>query len=311
MLADLLVGRARRRDHVGAGRRAARRSARGRRLVMTPLLAEPGSPRLFYRITMGVRQGEDVWKRELNALIRELQPEIDAILRELRRAARQRHGHGAEAAPRHEARRGGWRWRSALAAAGGRRRARARRLPRRALPRAGARDACGRGRRRRRRRLRALVVGRRAPSSTCCRGREKPREPAGGHDLDRPAARLDPGGDLAAEHRLPGARPGAARLLPRRARGRDRRRPHPAAARSSARPTAGCPGTRPSARSSMGTPGSSGIRTAPTAGSGRAARSSRSSRSVGEGGCEQKAKKDGSATHSASKPRAGLPQVVN
>ena len=29
---------------------------------------------------MGVRQGEDVWKRELNALIRELQPEIDAVL---------------------------------------------------------------------------------------------------------------------------------------------------------------------------------------------------------------------------------------
>jgi quinoprotein dehydrogenase-associated probable ABC transporter substrate-binding protein len=52
----------------------------GAALVVTPLLAEPGAPRLFYRITMGVRQGEDVWKRELNALIRELQPEIDAIL---------------------------------------------------------------------------------------------------------------------------------------------------------------------------------------------------------------------------------------
>ncbi len=29
---------------------------------------------------MGVRPGEDAWKRELNAMIRALQPEIDAIL---------------------------------------------------------------------------------------------------------------------------------------------------------------------------------------------------------------------------------------
>ena len=70
--------------------------AAGDALVVTPLLAEQGAPRLFYRITMGVRQGEDVWKRELNATIRELQPEIDAILRELRRAAGRRHGHRAE-----------------------------------------------------------------------------------------------------------------------------------------------------------------------------------------------------------------------
>ena len=56
--------------------------AEGDALVMTPLLAETEPPRLFYRITMGVRQGEDAWKRELNALIRELQPEIDAILRD-------------------------------------------------------------------------------------------------------------------------------------------------------------------------------------------------------------------------------------
>jgi quinoprotein dehydrogenase-associated probable ABC transporter substrate-binding protein len=53
----------------------------GDALKVTPLLNEPGSPRLYYRITMGVRQGEDVWKRELNAVIAELQPEIDAILR--------------------------------------------------------------------------------------------------------------------------------------------------------------------------------------------------------------------------------------
>ena len=49
-------------------------------LVVTPLLKEEATPRLFYRITMGVRAGEDVWKRELNSLIRRNQAEIDAIL---------------------------------------------------------------------------------------------------------------------------------------------------------------------------------------------------------------------------------------
>jgi quinoprotein dehydrogenase-associated probable ABC transporter substrate-binding protein len=56
--------------------------AYGDDLVVTPLLAEAGAPRLFYRITMGVRQGEDNWKRALNVLIADLQPEIDTILRE-------------------------------------------------------------------------------------------------------------------------------------------------------------------------------------------------------------------------------------
>lgn len=56
--------------------------AQGEALVVTPLLAEAQTPRLYYRITMGVRNGEDVWKRELNARIRELQPQIDAILTE-------------------------------------------------------------------------------------------------------------------------------------------------------------------------------------------------------------------------------------
>ncbi len=51
-------------------------------LKLTPLIGEPGSPKLFYRISMGVRNGEDVWKRELNSTIRALQPEIDAILRD-------------------------------------------------------------------------------------------------------------------------------------------------------------------------------------------------------------------------------------
>lgn len=49
-------------------------------LEVTPLLHEQGAPRLFYRITMGVRQGEQRWKRELNALIRQNQERIDAIL---------------------------------------------------------------------------------------------------------------------------------------------------------------------------------------------------------------------------------------
>lgn len=49
-------------------------------LQVTPLLHEQGAPRLFFRITMGVRQGEDRWKRELNALLRRNQEKIDAIL---------------------------------------------------------------------------------------------------------------------------------------------------------------------------------------------------------------------------------------
>lgn len=51
-------------------------------LTVTPLLKEEGAPRLFYRITMGVRAGELAWKRQLNKLIRRNQAEIDAILLE-------------------------------------------------------------------------------------------------------------------------------------------------------------------------------------------------------------------------------------
>lgn len=51
-------------------------------LTVIPLLGETASPRLFYRITMGVRAGEDEWKRQLNSLIRRNQAEIDNILRE-------------------------------------------------------------------------------------------------------------------------------------------------------------------------------------------------------------------------------------
>ncbi len=51
-------------------------------LQFTPLLKETTGPKMFYRITMGVRLGEDSWKRELNSLIRRNQSEIDAILRD-------------------------------------------------------------------------------------------------------------------------------------------------------------------------------------------------------------------------------------
>lgn len=51
-------------------------------LTVTPLLSEPGQPRMFYRITMGVRQGEKAWSHELNSLIRRNQGKIDAILAE-------------------------------------------------------------------------------------------------------------------------------------------------------------------------------------------------------------------------------------
>lgn len=47
-----------------------------------PLTQETLPPRLFYRITMGVRQGEKVWEHKLNSLIRRNKAEINAILQE-------------------------------------------------------------------------------------------------------------------------------------------------------------------------------------------------------------------------------------
>lgn len=49
-------------------------------LTVRPLLKETSPPRLFFRITMGVRQGEKVWERKLNSLIRRNQEEINALL---------------------------------------------------------------------------------------------------------------------------------------------------------------------------------------------------------------------------------------
>ena len=51
-------------------------------LEVTPLLKEEAPPRLFFRITMGVRPDELVWKRKLNRLIRRNQAELDSILRD-------------------------------------------------------------------------------------------------------------------------------------------------------------------------------------------------------------------------------------
>jgi quinoprotein dehydrogenase-associated probable ABC transporter substrate-binding protein len=52
----------------------------GPALSVVPLLKETVGPRMAYRITFGVRQGDDDWKRELNALIARLQGRLDATL---------------------------------------------------------------------------------------------------------------------------------------------------------------------------------------------------------------------------------------
>lgn len=49
-------------------------------LTVVPLLAESTGPRLAYRISMGVRAGDQEWKRELNRLIRDNQAAITRIL---------------------------------------------------------------------------------------------------------------------------------------------------------------------------------------------------------------------------------------
>ena len=49
-------------------------------LEVVPLASKPDEVKMDYRITMGIRFNEPEWKRELNALIRRKQPEINAIL---------------------------------------------------------------------------------------------------------------------------------------------------------------------------------------------------------------------------------------
>lgn len=50
-------------------------------LEWVPLAAEPGSPPMDYKITMGVRYGETEWLDTLNRLIRSKRDEIEAILK--------------------------------------------------------------------------------------------------------------------------------------------------------------------------------------------------------------------------------------
>jgi quinoprotein dehydrogenase-associated probable ABC transporter substrate-binding protein len=49
-------------------------------LHVTPLVKEKSGPQLVYRIGMGVRRADQNWKRLLNKLIQENQPEINKIL---------------------------------------------------------------------------------------------------------------------------------------------------------------------------------------------------------------------------------------
>jgi quinoprotein dehydrogenase-associated probable ABC transporter substrate-binding protein len=49
-------------------------------ITLVPLHSERPGQRLDFRISMGIRPNEPGWKLELNDLIRELQPEITAIL---------------------------------------------------------------------------------------------------------------------------------------------------------------------------------------------------------------------------------------
>ncbi len=49
-------------------------------LKVIPLVKETLPPRMFYRITMGVRRGEKVWQRRLNSIIRRNQDTINELL---------------------------------------------------------------------------------------------------------------------------------------------------------------------------------------------------------------------------------------
>jgi ABC-type amino acid transport substrate-binding protein len=51
-------------------------------LHVTPLINETTGPKLVYRIAMGVRATDVNWRRQLNRLIQESQPDINKILLE-------------------------------------------------------------------------------------------------------------------------------------------------------------------------------------------------------------------------------------
>ena len=52
----------------------------GADLSVTPLTKDTAGPRLTYRIAMGVRAADAEWRRQLNRLVLQNQPEINAIL---------------------------------------------------------------------------------------------------------------------------------------------------------------------------------------------------------------------------------------
>jgi quinoprotein dehydrogenase-associated probable ABC transporter substrate-binding protein len=60
-----------------AGYHAARGGAD---MTVVPLVKDGGGPRLAYRIAMGVRAADQEWKRTLNRVIRDSQPDITRIL---------------------------------------------------------------------------------------------------------------------------------------------------------------------------------------------------------------------------------------
>jgi quinoprotein dehydrogenase-associated probable ABC transporter substrate-binding protein len=55
----------------------------GDKLAVAPLVKDAGKGgRIDFRVTMGVRQGDDLWKRQLNDIIRKRQADIDKVLLE-------------------------------------------------------------------------------------------------------------------------------------------------------------------------------------------------------------------------------------
>ena len=47
-----------------------------------PLLKEPDRPPMAYRVSMGVRQTENEWKRTLNTALRKRRTDIEKVLRD-------------------------------------------------------------------------------------------------------------------------------------------------------------------------------------------------------------------------------------
>jgi quinoprotein dehydrogenase-associated probable ABC transporter substrate-binding protein len=52
----------------------------GEKLVVVPLVKEAKTNKIAFRITMGVRNGDDAWKKQLNGIIARRQGDIDKIL---------------------------------------------------------------------------------------------------------------------------------------------------------------------------------------------------------------------------------------